>query len=358
MIIFLLIIGALCLYKLKLPVKKSIDSGYDNGIFSDYMSVEKTTSIKGIFILIVFLNHVVSYFTLEESFLDQSYYIIVGKIIGQSMVSLFMFYSGYGVMLSIDKKGSDYVKSIPAKRFLKVLLHFDIAVLIYYIISIAMHKETGVIQLLVSLTGWESVGNSNWYIFDILVLYLITYISFTAARNNKKLGIILNIILCAAFVVLLKYTKDYWWYDTVFCYSVGMLFYYAKPKIESVFQSSKWMYWAALIVVLGAFAVSYKFRGNIICMFARHILFAIIVVMGTMKFSINNKILNFFGRHLFSIYILQRIPMIVLSYFEFDNKYLFILISFALTILICLGFDWVIAKLDSVIFKNKSLAEK
>lgn len=359
MIIFLLLIGALCLYNLKLPIAKSISSGYDNGIFSDYMSIEKTASIKGIFILIVFLSHASGYLILGTSLPDRAFSLIVGGLIGQSMVAIFMFYSGYGVMLSIDKKGSDYIKSIPAKRFLKVLLHFDIAVLIFYIISIVMHKGYGFTQFLISLTGWEAVGNSNWYIFDILVLYLITYVSFIFARNNKKLGIILNIILCAAFVGFLKYTKgDIWWYDTVLCYPAGMLFYYAKPEFEKLLQRSKWIYWTVLIVLLGAFAVSYKFSEYSILLFARHILFTIIVVMVTMKFSINNKILNFFGTHLFSIYILQRIPMNILSDFGFNNKYLFVLVSFALTIPICLGFDWAIAKLDSVIFKNKSIAKK
>ncbi len=359
MVVFLLLIGALCLYKLKLPIAKSIGSGYENGIFSDYMSIEKTASIKGIFILIVFLSHAVGYFTIGTSLPDRAFSFIVINLIGQSMVAVFMFYSGYGVMLSIDKKGSNYVKSIPAKRFFKVLLHFDIAVLIYYLIGIAMHKGYGFTEFLISLTGWGSVGNSNWYIFDILVLYLITYVSFMAARNNKKFGIILNIILCTAFAVFLKYTKgDSWWYDTVLCYPAGMLFYYAKPLFERLLQRSKWIYWAVLIALLGAFAVSYKFSEYYILLFARHILFAFIVVMITMKFSINNKILNFFGTHLFSIYILQRIPMMILSYYGFDNKYLFVLVSLVLTIPICLGFDWLIAKLDSVIFKKRSLVKE
>lgn len=359
MIIFLIIIGALCLYKLKLPIAKSIRSGYENGIFGDYMSIEKTASIKGVFILIVFLSHAAGYLTLGNSLPDRTFSRIVGDLIGQSMVAVFMLYSGYGVMLSIEKKGRDYVKSIPAKRFFRVLLHFDIAVLIYYAISIAMHKEYGFTQFLISLTGWSAVGNSNWYIFDILVLYLITYVSFIAARNNKRLGIILNLILCAVFVGLLKYTKgDFWWYDTVLCYPAGMLFYYAKPKFELLLQRSKWIYWAVLIALLGAFAVSFKFSEYDIFLFARHILFAILVVMVTIKFSINNRILNFFGTHLFSIYILQRIPMNILSYYGCDNKYLFVFISFVLTIPICLGFDWAIAKLDSVIFKNRSLAKK
>ena len=62
---------------------------------NDYMSRENTTSVNGLFILLVFLNHIQSYVTLPEGFHRLT------LAFGQLMVAMFLFYSGYGVTLSL-----------------------------------------------------------------------------------------------------------------------------------------------------------------------------------------------------------------------------------------------------------------
>ena len=56
---------------------------------NDYMSRENTTSVNGLFILLVFLNHIQSYVTLPEGFHRLT------LAFGQLMVATFLFYSGY-----------------------------------------------------------------------------------------------------------------------------------------------------------------------------------------------------------------------------------------------------------------------
>ena len=92
-----------------------------------------------------------------------------------------MFYSGYGMLESIKSKGMDYVKSIPGKRFAKVLLHMEIAVLLFLLTDFAIGKSYGLKTTLLSFTFWTSIGNSNWYIFIILCLYLIVFSAFFSA---------------------------------------------------------------------------------------------------------------------------------------------------------------------------------
>lgn len=58
--------------------------------------------IKGIFAIVVFLAHASSYIKLSGSFED----IIFSKVIyaiGQTMVVMFFFYSGYGILESYRK---------------------------------------------------------------------------------------------------------------------------------------------------------------------------------------------------------------------------------------------------------------
>lgn len=354
MIIFVAIIGVLCLYKIQLPIAKL--QGYKNGFFEDYMSLEKTTSIKGIFILIVFIQHAMSYLVVDNNIFDKVGYILINDIISQSMVSCFLLFSGYGVMMSIDKKGYQYIKNIPRKRVLKILIHFDIAILLFYVVGLALGKNIDPIQLIVSLTGWESIGNSNWYIFDILILYLLTFISFIVFKNKKIVGLIVNVMLCGILLLVLREFKDLWWYDTILCYPAGMIFYYLKPYLDNILMKNKALYWIAMVVLFIVLVISFKFKSYFLALVIKNVVFAITVVFITMKFSINNKILYFLGKHLFSIYILQRIPMILLSQLGLNsNNYLFVLLSFVVTLIISLIFDYLMNKFDSLIFKDKSV---
>ncbi|MGX8679862.1 MAG: hypothetical protein ACSW8B_00560, partial [bacterium] len=41
-------------------------------------------------------------------------------------------------------------------------------------------------RFLYSLVGWSTIGNSNWFIFDTLVMYIFTYAAFKLCRQKEK----------------------------------------------------------------------------------------------------------------------------------------------------------------------------
>ena len=153
------------------------------GLNAAYLSPDRTTSIKGIFVLLVFLSHANNYLLSMPAYtadvLNQPY-VNFQSHLGQGVVVMFLFYSGYGVMESIKKKGALYVHAIPKRRILKTLLHFDIAVLLYLFLDLALGTlaRRSPLTVLLAFTGWTSLGNSNWYIFAVLMLYLFTFVAF------------------------------------------------------------------------------------------------------------------------------------------------------------------------------------
>jgi fucose 4-O-acetylase-like acetyltransferase len=82
-------------------------------------------------------------------------------------------------------------------------------------------------------------------------------------------------------------------------------------------------------------------------------LFALLIVVFTMKFSVHNKVLTFLGKHLFEIYILQRLPMRLIPLLGVSNKYIYTVLSFAATLALAVLFSYIYKKLDSVIYKQK-----
>ena len=77
----------------------------------DPLDRRMTTSIKGIFICMVFITHMCSYIPVESpAYAGLGGYLFwtIRRIFGQLIVVMFLFYSGYGVMASIQAKGQEY----------------------------------------------------------------------------------------------------------------------------------------------------------------------------------------------------------------------------------------------------------
>lgn len=242
-----------------------------------------------------------------SSFPDQLFPII-NQHIGQLLVVMFLFYSGYGVTESIKQKGQTYIKSYPKRRILSTLLNFDVAVLFFLFVNILLGIKMSGNQIALSFICWESVGNSNWYIFVIILCYFITYISYVI---SKKDFVLIALLLSIFSVLTLFYYKPIYWYDTFLCYPVGMIWSAKKESIDSFVKKH---YIAVLLLLLIIFVtlrfLKMPFAHGLIYNL-KNILFSTIIVVTTMKVRISNSILIWLGIHLFPLYIYQRIPMIV-----------------------------------------------
>lgn len=328
MLFFLLLLILVILYKSKFNFKN---------FNKDYLSIEQTKCVNAVFVILVFLSHVKNYITLENVWYN-SYYLKINTFIGQLMVTTFLFFSGFGIMESIKKKKEQYINNIPKKRIFSTLLNFDFAVLLFLICALFIGKNYDLSRILLSFTGWSSIGNSNWYIFDILILYTITWISFKVFNKNNFKGMIGTIILSLFFICFLNATKQPYWYNTILCYPAGMLFSYYKNKIENLICENNKTYLFISFICIAAFILLYKFSkvSNILIYELTAIFFVIVILLICMKFSFKNIFLIYLGNNIFWIYILQRIPMIILRFYKVHtyNSFLFIILSFILTLLL------------------------
>lgn len=328
----------------------------------EYLDMDHTQAVKGIFILLVFFSHFNPNVTFTNAF-DLTYKSIVG-FFGQTMVTMFMFYSGYGVMESIKKKKLPYINSIPSKRIFPTLIRFDCAVIIFAVISLLLGVRYTPLRYLISLTGWESVGNSNWYIFDIMMLYLLTYIAFKAAYRGGKerptlaATLMLLATLVAIFGLTVYYIKDTWWYDTLLCYIMGVFYSQYKHKLEKLINRNLLTWIISMVIYWGIFIFFKLNQINIWYIIARNMAFCAAVTVTTMRVLFKNKVLVWCGKHLFEIYILQRIPMMIFKHFGLGqwNIYVYFAACAAVTFALIFPFkkltDWVVQ------FATKTLPQK
>ncbi|MBE6582171.1 MAG: acyltransferase [Ruminococcaceae bacterium] len=349
MIIFFLLYIVLCIYGMK----------FHTNLNQDYLSIDNTQSIKGIFIILVFLSHFNSYVNFENSF-DLLYKNTV-SMFGQTMVTLFLFYSGYGVMESINKKGINYLKQFPVKRILSTLFKFACAVFIFFLIGTFFIGEKYTLStVLLSLIGWKSLGNSNWYIFVILVLYLITYISYRfLLQKNRIFPLIISFILVAAliFLNLVYKVKPNYWIDTAFCYVAGMIYSQYRKTFESIINKNNLIYCAITILALLTVVFLNKYSGHIISLIALNLCFVGVVVLLTMRITLKNKIILWCGENLFELYILQRVPMIIFKQIRLSefNIYLYFILCVISTLLLVWPFKYITDKLWKMVLKTPLL---
>lgn len=349
MTVFILIVFILCLAGIK--IVRPVLSGFND----NYLSPNRTDFIKGIFVLLVFLSHSRNYlseFSAYSSDPINDIYNVIQDHLGQGIVVMFLFYSGYGVMESIKRKGADYINSFPKKRIAKTLFNFDIAVLLFVVVDmfIGSLKNYTVSHVFLSFIGWESIGNSNWYIFAVLVLYLFTYISFKVFKVKYSKAIALVTFFTVLYIAILALVKDAWWFDTVLLYPLGMWYSLGKNNIEKFIEKKPVNYFSLLLLCIAIFIISHILRKNIICYELSQVSLCAVIVAVTMKLVIGNRVLEFFGKHLFEFYILMRIPMLILKHYDITNTYVFVVISFVSTVMMMVVFKKLLVFLDSKIF--------
>lgn len=142
-------------------------------------------------------------------------------------------------MLVSLKSKPHYLQSIP-KRAVKVWLQFAAAVCLFLLMNMAIGNHYSLSTILLSFTAWQSVGNSNWYIFAILSLYLFTYLGGKLTKGDRILTILLISVCCVAYsVIIILCKKGSWWYDTILCYPAGMLVGEYEQQIKQFLEKNK-----------------------------------------------------------------------------------------------------------------------
>lgn len=302
----------------------------------DFLSRDMTSAINGYFLTTVFMTHFVQYLSSDMYNTSDWLYIQINRALGQLIVAMFLFYSGYGVMESVKHK-KNYIHTFPVKRILLFALDFEIAAAIYLIVSGLVNSTPVFGDVVKAFFAWESLGNSNWYVFAITYLYIATYLSFRFIRSRYTgISFVLIIAFTVFYIFFMKQHKGGWWYDTVMCYPAGMIFSWQVKKIRKYMSRSVWHYGSGLIVLGCSFLAVYTCRKENVWFFELlSVLFALLVVMLTVRFKAAGRFYGYIGKHLFCFYIYQRIPMILFrDSLGRSNIYLYFFVCVAGTALI------------------------
>ena len=296
--------------------------------FKRALDKEQTTCINGIFVVLVFLSHFGQY---ERMPWNKPI-----LAIGQLMVAPFLFFSGYGIMEQIKKKGDVYINHMPRKRIFKFYLHFCMALCIYLLLSFLLDKDYSLSRIIWSFTALSSIGNSNWYVFAILAMYITVYISF---KYFKKDGISSCVIMTIFYIILMKAFKGQdWWYNIILFFPAGMILSKYKDKICSIIR--KPIFFVCVLIIA---LILYIFHLHIFAYEVVAISLCFLIVDICAYKAIKNRLFRSLGQYVFEIYILQRVSMIIFK------GYVHGWIYFSICIVVTFGLACVFKRLETKI---------
>ncbi len=366
MITFLVVILLiyLCAYK------PSISYNLPND--DDYMHIDKTRLINGLFIALVLISHIYNGINGTENQLCASDLFFEKNIvrkIGQLMVVPFFFFSGYGIMYSFDRK-INYSTSI-IKRFISLFLNFNIAISLYIALNIFIDKllfisNFNIYSYIKTAIAWQNLGNQNWFIFATFSLYIFCIISFNLFKNYKRCLIKPTItLLTLIYIYIVGSHQSYVWIDTVLCFPAGMYFYCYRAKFDTILRNikfPKWILGIALILFSQAarfFTLQFRIDNKLdfISAFGTNIVsiifaFGILLLFSCIKWRKKPTILIWMGGvGLFPIYMLHMLPIIILTNYKLHtnapNICIFLIV--AITLLLSLIMSKVFSKVSSKI---------
>jgi membrane-bound acyltransferase YfiQ involved in biofilm formation len=311
----------------------------------DYLSKESSLPVKGFFVAWVFLSHFKNCVDVSGGgFLSDSFLCLM-SMMGQLCVVMFLFFSGYGIYCSLCRK-EDYMRSFLLKRLLPVWLSFAICVGFFFVENLILGVSFDPLHTALAFTGWTSIGNDNWYMFVTFALYIFAYLSFRFIKPDKRfVGLI--VFTCLSFGLLVglfiaKRDEGSCWYNTILCFPLGMWYAHFKDKIDAFIFRSRIRYFAALLVFFGLCVAGYylsEWHNTLYCAYAPATALFMVMVMAKLRFR--SLPLSFLGKHVFSIYILQKLVFRAgIAMGLQSNIYLFLVGSFAVTVVLAVGYDW------------------
>ncbi|WP_026522038.1 acyltransferase family protein [Butyrivibrio sp. VCB2001] len=133
---------------------------------------------------------------------------------------IFFLLSGYGLMLSYNKKGSEYLQGYFKKRVLRLIIPLILVFPVFLLIKYGLGDLSGfgLKNYLKDIRGSRFIINYSWYVYIQIYLYILFF--FEVKKKNNQLRMLIFNIAVVLVMFLLKFSACY--YLSTFCFNLGI----------------------------------------------------------------------------------------------------------------------------------------
>ncbi len=266
----------------------------------DYLSRTQTAHGKGALALLIVYHHVA-----QRVYMGLAFGVLMR--IGGMLVSMFFFYSGYGLMKSYLTQ-PDYRDTYLRRRLPAVLIPYLLSSGIYWLAYRTVGLHLSIPWLIEELSYGGLLVRYSWYVAVIVVFYVGFYFLMFLHRNKAAmiLGACVILMVCDAVFIHSEFPE--FWYGTSHILIVGLLWASYEAQIQRFIKSHYWsviMVCAAAVAALFFISRPYTWHVGRALRGMMYIFFVVLVATLSMKVSIGNKWLGFAGLLSFEIYLYQ-----------------------------------------------------
>ena len=179
------------------------------GVSDEFMSKDYTTYLRGICALAIMLRHIrITDFAPLNVF----------DYLGNPIVGIFFFLSGYGMLTRIKQTGIDnYMNGFILKRCVPLFVEYIFVWIFYFVCMFSVSGNFNFLK--------EIITPHSWFIIMIEVLYIVFYIGYKLFKDNLRgLIIFVTIFELALIIALSAFGADEFWYLSLLCFSGGMIY--------------------------------------------------------------------------------------------------------------------------------------
>lgn len=310
-------------------------------------SKQATVPLRGLLAIGIVLHHLS--LRLVEASPDCHWIWLQFSFWGAPIVAVFFFLSGYGLMVSLITKGQEYLDGFLKKRLLKIVLPLVLCSIVFEATSITLWGG----QIADFRKDWPFLPNC-WFCVTIIIYYFAFYITALLFKSSP-IKVAYSMCLFSFVYVFLFKVMDFcnWWYQMVLSINIGMTLAYYETAIRNVLYKYK------RIIVLLLFLLTFLSAYWASCSKTDNFpvgMMVLSLVVGLLIYSSlclrpikSNRLLTFFGRYSFEIYLIHGAVISVL----FGMAYTYIPhwwhVFTILTFLATFFFAWILRKVMKVV---------
>lgn len=263
--------------------------------------------------------------------------------LGAQCVSLFLFFSAYGLMCAYEKKGVAYLQGFISRRIGRIL----IPLLTAYAISLPVYA------LFQAPIDWGNVLSTlywggpylrlSWYVTEIAILYMLFYTCAKFSKSSKMLAMSLSIAVLLLLILMFATRQPSWYLNGLPCFVLGIWYQRYETQLIRIVEKHRSVLQIGLLLCFLVFfqwrfvkdaipAIS-AYRYEYVAMYLSNLFFVSLIIICIN--SINRiQLTTRMGGAIYSfyeIYLVQNAVMIAVTSFAFSflGTWLLIMVSSA-----------------------------
>lgn len=268
----------------------------------------KTVFLKAVLPILILFHHLNGVTKLE--------YLRPFGVVGIAVVSLFFFISGYGLLASFQKKGMQYLYDFLRQRILPIFSTYIGALALYLLFRTIIYS--GTICEYLKVTNFTDWLPYSWFVLELLIMYFLYWGVFIIKSISVKCKVTISVfIIFVGYMLMICLDAPIYLWRSTPAFALGMLY---RVYEDTVLNCKRRTMIFCIIMAFVLFIIA-----NVLALKELNFLFICVMAFGAFSlFSIkNNRVIIFFNRISFEIYLVQSIAIGLVSLLPLSKTYLF-----------------------------------